>query len=143
MKIDFSKTKTIVFNTSKTTDLVPNFVLDGIEIEQISEVRFLGLQISNDMNWKKNTLNILKKAIQRLWILFCLKNLGADTNSLKDVYIKQTRSILEFRVPAWQGGITPIEKTDIERVQKCAAYIMLGKAYSSYKPALKILGLET
>ena len=142
MKIDFNKTKTMVFNTSKTTDLVLNFVLDGIKIEQISDVRLLGIQISNDMKWKKNTLNIVKKASQRLWILRRLKNLGADTNSLKDVYVKQIRSILEFGVPAWQGGLTLIEKTDIERVQKCAAHIMLGKTYSSYEAALKVLGLE-
>ena len=62
--------------------------------------------------------------------------------SLKDVYIKQIRSILEFGVPAWQGGITLIEKTDIERVQKCAANIMLGKRYSCYETALKTLDLE-
>ena len=33
-------------------------------------------------------------------------------------------------------------KTDIERVQKCAAHIILGKTYSSYETALKTLALE-
>ena len=142
MRINVKKTKTMVFNTSKTIDLVPMFVLEGTEIKVISEMRLLGLQISNDMKWKKNTLSIVKRASQRLWILRRLKNLGADATSLRKVYLKQIRSILEFGVPAWQGSLTLSEKTDIERVQKCAVHIMFGKNYSSYQTALKILGLE-
>ena len=76
MRINFQKTKTMVFNTSKTIDLVPKFVLEDTEIEVISEMRLLGLQISNDMKWKKNTLSIVKRASQRLWILRRLKNLS-------------------------------------------------------------------
>ena len=45
--------------------------------------------------------------------------------------------------PAWQGSITQAERNALERVQKCACYIILGNQYSSYKNALKSLNLET
>ena len=53
------------------------------------------------------------------------------------------RSILEFGVPAWNGTITVAEKIEIERVQKCAVHIMLGRDYSDYEDSLRILNLES
>jgi len=50
--------------------------------------KLLGLQITSDMKWKANTSCMINKANMRLWILRRLKILGADTNSLVDVYIK-------------------------------------------------------
>ena len=94
------------------------------------------------MKWKSNTLNIVKKASKQLWVLRRLKNLGATSSTLLKVYTMQIRSILEFGVPAWQGSLTLGQKTDLERVQKCAVHIMLGKNYSSYETALESLNLE-
>ena len=62
---------------------------------------------------------------------------------LIDIYIKQIRSVLELAVPAWHGGITQAEQIDIEQIQKCVAYIILGDNYVSYKESLKSLSLET
>ena len=66
----------------------------------------------------KNTEDIVKRASNKLWIIRRLKELGARTPELIDVYTKQCRSILEYAVPVWQGAITLQERQDIERVQK-------------------------
>ena len=142
MRINFSKTKLMLFNSSKTLDFMPEFTLEGQQIELVSDVKLLGLHISSNMKWKRNTDIMIKKASQRLWILRRLRSLGARSDSLKDIYIKQIRSVLEFGVPVWQGSITVDEKQDIERVQKCALHIILGRNYISYKNALKVLNLE-
>ena len=80
---------------------------------------------------------MIKKASKRLWILRRLKKLGAQSRSLVEVYLKQIRCILEFGAPAWQGALTLNDKYDIERVQRCALHIILGKDYISYKNALE------
>lgn len=64
-------------------------------------------------------------------------------DELTDVYQKQVRSVLELAVPVWQPGITMQEKYQLERVQKCALYIILGEHYTSYSKALIELNLET
>ena len=86
---------------------------------------------------------MIKKAYKRLWIIRRLKNLGANREALLQIYTKQVRSVLELSVPAWQGSITEAEKTDLERVQKCAAHIILGTQYISYSHALQCLALES
>ena len=143
MKINYKKTKVIVFNPCTSIDLLPELKLENNELEVVDEMRLLGLIIRSDMKWISNTENMVKKANKRLWILRRLKYLGAQEMDLVDVYIKQIRSVLELVVPVWHGGITQAEQIDIERIQKCVAYIILGENYVSYKESLKSLSLET
>ena len=49
---------------------------------------------------------------------------------------------MELAVPVWQPALTKHEKVQIERVQKCAFYIILGVNYLNYSNALKTLGCE-
>ena len=69
--------------------------------------------------------------------------MGATLDDLKDVYIKQVRSVLELAVPAWNAALSQTEKKDIERVQKTALHIMLADSYQSYATALVQVGLES
>ena len=143
MKINFSKTQLMVFNPCHSIDFYPEMSMEGKAVEVVKEKKLLGLTIRSDLKWSTNTSNMTAKAFKRLWILRRLKILGADRKFLLEVYIKQVRSTLELSVPAWQGSLTIIEKTEIERVQKCAAHIVLGTQYTSYLGALQELGLET
>ena len=106
-------------------------------------MKLLGLTIRNDLSWKPNTLNMIKRAYKKLWAIKRLKNQGAELNDLVDIFIKQVRSILEFGVPVWNAGITQAEVIDIERVQKSFLQIAMGQKYLDYKIALEKSNLET
>ena len=54
----------------------------------------------------------------------------------------KVRSILEMAVPVWQPNLTKGEANLIERVQKSALRIILGKKYNSYDDALETLHVE-
>ena len=77
-----------------------------------------------------------------MWLIKRLKIFGASQNELLDVYCKQIRSILEYAVPVWHSGLTVDNCRDIERVQKAALAIILGKEYTSYENSLSITGLD-
>ena len=135
MKMNFDKTKIIVFNPCKKTDFMPNIVIDDHELEVVNETRLLGLTLRSYMKWISNTNNMVSKANKRLWILRRLKNFGAKKPDLLNVYTKQIRIVLELAVPAWQGAISKAEKS--------ACHILLGSDYTTYKQALQTLQLET
>ena len=143
MKLNFKKTKLMIFNNAKTMDFMPNFEVEGKEIEVVEEMRILGLIVRTDLKWSSNTEHILEKAYNRLWILRRLKGLGADQSKLIDVYMKQVRSVVELAVPAWHPGLTISETVDIERVQRAALHIIMGWSYTSYNIALKHFNLDT
>ena len=86
---------------------------------------------------------MVKRANSKLWCLKRLKKLGAKTEDLIDVYIKQIRSILEFATPVWHPGLNGEQRLSVERIQKCAFNIILGEKYSSYRSALCELKMET
>ena len=91
----------------------------------------------------KNTEYITKKGFSRLWMMRRLKRLGASDTDLLDTYIKQVRSILELAAPVWHPALTTYDRNQIERVQKSAFAIILGKSYRSYRHALETLEMDT
>ena len=102
----------------------------------------MGVIIRSDLKWQDNTDLICQKGYARLWLLRRLKGLGADVLEMLDVYEKQVRTVLEMTVPVWQPSLTQHESVQIERVQRCALYIILGTA-KSYEQALETLEYET
>ena len=143
MKLNYRKTKVMVFNPCKSQVFRPKFSMEGNNLEVVEETKLLGLIVRSDMKWNSNTDNMVKKASKRLWLLRRLKYLGASRRDLLEVYSKQIRCILELGAPAWQGGISIAEKQDLERIQKCAAHIILGADYTSYQDALETLQLDS
>ena len=143
MELNLKKTKFMLFNPTMKFDFVPTLTLDNINLETVDEMKLLGLTIRNDLSWKPNTLNMIKRAYKKLWAIKRLKSQGAELNDLVDIFIKQVRSILEFGVPVWNAGITQAEVIDIERVQKSFLQIAMGQKYLDYKTALEKSNLET
>ena len=143
MKVNYKKTKLMVFNPGKARDFLPRFSFNSSELEVVEEIKLLGLIIRSDLSWGPNTDYIVQRANKKLWCLRRLKNFGANTDDLIDVYFKQVRSLLEFSVPVWHPSLTNEDRLRIERVQKSACCIILGQEYKSYRKALKQLQLET
>ena len=143
MRINYSKTKLMLFNPGKIRDFFPRFMFNKMELEVVEETRLLGVIIRNDLSWGPNTDYIVQKANRKLWCLRRLRKLGASTRDLLEVYTKQVRCQLEYAVAAWHPGLTNEDRLKIERVQKSACCIILGQEYKSYRKALKQLNLET
>ena len=142
MKINFSKTKLMLFNRCYSKDFLPSIEFDSTPIELVEQTKLLGLIISSDLSWNANTDYIVDRCNKKLWMIRRLKKLGADTVDLIEVYCKQIRSILEFGVPVWNASLTGDNITQLERIQKTALHIIYGEGYKSYKCSLKMSGLE-
>ena len=142
MIINKGKTKFMVFNTARKRDFTPVFELDGEPMEVVDSFKLLGVQITNDLKWNLNTDYITKRGYGKLWILRRLKIFGANKSELTDIYCQHVRSILEYASVVWHSGLTQENKANIERVQKSALAIILGKDYINYENALSILNLE-
>ena len=144
MKINKDKSKVMLFNTSRKYDFMPQITLDGVSnLEVVEEMKLLGIVFQTNMKWQANTANICKNGYSRLWILRNLKKHGAGIQDLLDVYIKQCRCVLELAAPVWHSGLTVAESKQLERVQKAAFSIILGKQYLTYEQALADLKMDT
>ena len=77
MKINYKKTKLIVFNPCKTIDFRPELEFGNEQLQLLDEIKLLGVTIRSDLRWNSNTKDIVKRAYNKLWILRRLKQLGA------------------------------------------------------------------
>ena len=67
MKINKSKTKTMLFNTAKKRDFTPALAIDGDVIEPVEEMKLLGVILTNDLKWSKNSEYLIKRGYNKLW----------------------------------------------------------------------------
>ena len=133
MKINAKKTKVILFNKARKWDFPPEVSFsDNVNLEVVSELKLVGVIVSSDLRWEKNTLYICQKAMERMWILRRMKFFNLDLEQICDTYVKEIRSILELAAPVWHSGLTVKQSRDIERVQKIALFIMLGDNFINY-----------
>ena len=143
MKINKKKSNVMMFNKSRKYDFPPELKFsDGTNLDVISEVKLLGIIVSDDLKWQKNTNFITSKAMKKLWILRRLKKLNMSKEFMIDVFIKEVRSTLEQGVAVWSSGLTREQIAAIERVQKTALYIIFDRNYVSYEVACTLSGLE-
>jgi hypothetical protein len=142
--INKQKTKVISFTKSRKWDFPPeiNFS-DGTQIEYVPDIKLLGVVVSQDLRWFKNTTYICQKARAKLWILRRMLKLKLNIFQLFDVYAKEIRSILEMAVPVWHAGLTVQQTKDIERIQRLAMQIILQDAFVNYQLACKTFFTDT
>ena len=109
----------------------------------MEETKLLGLIISSDLTWHKNTRMLVKKGYQRIIILQKLFEFAVPEEDLIRIYILFIRSILEQSCVVWSSSITNEEQKDLERVQKVCLRIILKQNYIDYATALKRTKLES
>ena len=136
MIINKKKTQVMIFNKSRKYDFPPERKFDdGEHLEVIHETKLLGVMISDDIFWHRNTTFICKQAREKLWILRRMINLNLGAVKLYDVYCKEIRCLLEYAVPVWHPALTKKDTAMIESIQKIAFKIILSYRYINYEIA--------
>ena len=143
MKLNTEKSKYMIFNFSKNYTFNTRLNIEGEILQQVQEVKLLGLVLREDLSWKSNTNSLIKRAYTRMIILRNLFKFNIPIGDLILIYTLYIRSVLEQSAVVWHSSLTRGEEIDIERVQKVALKIILNEQYSSYPEALKLTGLDS
>ena len=95
------------------------YTLGGQPLDQVDEAKYLGITISDELDWSPHVDFITSKATNTL--SFLRRNLRSCPKSLKELaYISLVRSQLDYAAAIWD----PYEvghKQKIERIQRRAA----------------------
>ena len=142
MVLNDTKSKYIIFNRAQA-DFNTRLKLNNTNIDQVQEVRLLGVLLSDDLKFGKNTQDICKRGFARISMITKLKFVGVPIIDLIDVYTLFVRSLLEYCCVTWHSSLTIAQADDIERVQRTSLKVILGEAYMDYESALDLCGLET
>ena len=133
MILNQKKTKVMIFNFTDKYKFTTKLELNGEILDVVKEAKLLGVIITDDLKWDRNTDYIVKKAYKRMELLRKVANFSNSIEDKTDIYVLYVRSVLEQSIVVWHSSLTKENCEDLERVQRCALRIILGKNYEKYK----------
>ena len=111
------------------------YQLDGEILQEVNSSPYLGITISNDLQWKTHITNIVKKANSTLG--FLRRNLKYCPMECKRLaYIALVRSTLEYSAIVWD----PYQQQDIqslEKIQRLAARFIKNDYHSRFEGCVR------
>ena len=132
----WKKSKLKLFNSSRNYDFMPEITMSDNQLLEVTDkMKLLGITVSSNMKWHDHVADLCKRGHMKLWMIRRLRKMGANKETLNDLYEKQIRTILEYATPVWHPGLTSRDSYEIERVQKSAYAIIYGN--QPYKYLLK------
>ena len=143
MRLNQKKSCAIIFNFTKNYQFTSRLTMEGKPLEIVDHTKLLGLIVSNDLSWSRNTLGLIKRANSRMELLRRISSFSAPLKDLVQIYITYIRSILEQSCVIWHSTLTQEDSDNLERVQKNALRNILKETYSNYKSSLKLVCLTT
>ena len=141
MKLNCSKTKYMIINFCKSAEFNTRLFIQNQLLEQVEETRILGVILTADLKWHKNTENLVKEANKRMILLRKLIAFDVPKENLIQIYKLYIRSITEQSSVVWSSSITEEESVSLERTQKSALKLIFQSEYISYSNALSMAGL--
>ena len=124
LELNVSKTKEMVIDFRKNKPVPEPLVINGTSIEIVDCFKFLGTTISNDLKWHRNTVNVTKRAQQRLYFLRRLKKFGISKDVMIQFYRAVIESLLTFSITIWFGSLSQQEKAQLNKVVTTASRII-------------------
>ena len=122
MKLNQKKSCALIFNFTQKYQFTSRLTMEGKPLDIVDHTKLLGLIVSNDLTWSKNTQYIIKRANSRMELLRRISNFNAPIKDLVQIYITYIRSILEQSCVIWHSTLTQEDCDSLERVQKNPAY---------------------
>jgi hypothetical protein len=123
--LNVNKTKEMIFDFRKgvTVNNPDPLYLNGTDVEIVQSFKYLGVVISNNLNWSENTQLITKKASQRLYFLRKLREFNVNKSIMHLFYLCSIQSVIEYGFLCWYGALTCFQRRCIDRIIKQAKKI--------------------
>ena len=129
MELNQKKTKSLIFNFTNDKQFTTNIKLKGETVELVKESKLLGVIITNDTKWERNTNHIVKNANKMMRMLHIASKFIRNRIHLQHIYKTFVRSRLEYASTLWHSSLTVSNGDDIERIQKSALKVILKDDY--------------
>ena len=117
-KMEFHPKKCSTVHISKSQPSKHSYTLRGHTLAEETDVKYLGVTLSNDLKWNRHVTNICSKANKTLG--FLRRNLRISNPKVKRMaYQAMVRPILEYSSPVWDPYTADLVDT-LEKVQRRA-----------------------
>ncbi|TKS65927.1 hypothetical protein D9C73_028553 [Collichthys lucidus] len=96
----------------------------GQSVERVTNFRFLGVNIEDNLTWSANTSELLKKSQHRLYFLRTLRKNNITQRLLICFYRATIESIMTYCICIWYASSTAAQRNALQGVIKTAQKIV-------------------
>ena len=89
----------------------------GQTVETVSNCKYLGTVVDENLTFTDNVDHIYKKAQQRLFLLRKLRSFNVSTDALQLVYRSLIESVLSFNLVSWYVNLSVKNKARLARAK--------------------------
>ena len=119
-----NKTKEMIDFRSSQPKHAP-LSISGCTVERVENIKFPGVQMSQDLIWNKNTLGIMKLAQQRLYFLRKLEQASLPISILRTFYSVVLVSVLMmYCFSTWYSNCSVSDKKALQRIVRGAERVI-------------------
>ena len=116
LTLNVKKTKEMMTDFRKVPTVIPDFFIDGVKVQRVTEYKYLGTVLDNKLNFNQNSDFIHKRCQPRIFCLQKLRLLNASTAVLLTFHRSCTESVLTFSFLCWFGGLNVKSKNVLNKV---------------------------
>ena len=95
----------MVFSRAKE-DFATRLTINNSKLDRISVTKILGVWLSEDLSWDRNTKEMCRRAYSRMSMLTKLRYVGVSIEDLIEIYVLFIRSITEYCTTAFHSSLT-------------------------------------
>jgi len=140
LTLNMEKTNMVKFCTNHSLNNQQQCPTDNYLSNEVTNIRFLGLELDNNMKWKNHVAKILPK-LSRACYEFRPMHSFSSLNTLKIIYFAYVHSVINYGIIFWENSS---ESNKIFLAQKKIVRIMTGsRLKTSCKPLFQSLGILT
>jgi hypothetical protein len=142
LSLNVEKTNYVVFHRFR--QVIPNFshpiLIDSRQIKRVNTVKFLGIYLDQNMNWKEH-ISVKSNQIAKVNGILCRLKHQLPHNILKTIYNSLVLPHINYAVTSW-GNTANNELKRIKILQKKSIRILSNSKYISHtEPLFKKLRL--
>ncbi len=135
--LNINKTKELVISRTRQDVAVVPVSIESHSVEIVDNIKYLGTFFDSKLSFVDNTNYILKKCMQRLFLIQRISRFGVSQNILEIAYKSLVESVLTYNLTSWYGHLNCKQKNSLARVTNIASKIIgrpqskLGEVYTS------------
>ena len=128
LSLNMNKTKYMIFHAiNKSIEgIIPNLVINGIQIHRVNSFNFLGLNLHENMSWKTHTEFVANKLAKYSGVLNRIKHF-LPIDVLRKLYFSMVQSQLQYGILAWG-----FDHSRLDKLQKRIIRIITQSKYKSH-----------